>query len=69
MNYYFLVDDYDYSITDIIISEKSHSEIQGIVDDIRSKRTDYYYEDIIDALEELDGTTIIEKCDVKKIMY
>ena len=69
MNYYFLVDDYDYSISAIIVSEKSHSEIQSIVDDIRSKESDSYYEDVFNALEELECTTVIEKCDFKNIMY
>ena len=69
MNYYFLVDDYDYSISAIIASEKSHSEIQDIVDNIRSKATDSYYDAVINALEELECTTVIEKCNFENIMY
>ena len=69
MNYYFLVDDYDYSISAVIISEKSYSEIQNIVDDIRSKVTDSYYDEVINALEELECTTVISKCDFENIMY
>lgn len=69
MNHYFLVDSSDHITSAVIISKKTYAELQEIIDDIREKDYDYYYEDIIAALQVLDDTTVIERYSFKHLMY
>lgn len=56
MNSFILYDDYDYSASAIVISNKSRDELQEIINSIRYKERadneDYLMEDVIEELKK-----------------
>ena len=56
MNSFILYDDYDYSASAIVISDKGRDELQEIINNIRYKERadneDYLMEDVIEELKK-----------------
>lgn len=66
-NIYSLVDDYDFSVTGIIITDKSQEVVQHIVSKVKAK-SDCLYDDIMEAFEEND-IQFVNKNDIEEVIW
>ena len=68
LNIYYLKDDYDYSITGIIITDKTQREVQNIINKAVLENEDSMYDDMLNALEKNDIEFINHK-DIECVVW